>query len=81
MYEKAYEAAKMAVAEDCIIDSNPSLASEDFAVFGEIMPAFLYWVGSGTAGTENAMWHSVEFRIGEEYFKTAVPVLAASAMV
>ena len=81
MYEKAYEAAKMAVAEDCIIDSNPSLASEDFAVFGEIMPAFLYWVGSGTAGKENAMWHSVEFRIGEEYFKTAVPVLAASAMV
>lgn len=81
MYERAYRAAELAVEEDKIIDSNPSLASEDFAVYGELIPSFFYWVGSGEPGRNNAPWHDNEFKIGKGYFNTAVPLLAASAVI
>jgi len=81
MYERAYRAAEIAAGEDKIIDSNPSLASEDFAVYGEQLPSFFYWVGSGEPGGKNAPWHDNEFKIGKAYFNTAVPLLAASAAI
>ena len=63
-----------------IRDSAPSLASEDFAVFGEVIPSFFYWVGSGTPGKENAPWHDPAFRADDDYTKIAVPLLCAAAM-
>lgn len=79
MYKRAYGAAELTVGKNRIIDSSPSLASEDFAVYGELMPSFFYWVGSGGPGRENAPWHDKGFKIEKGYFKTAVPLLAASA--
>lgn len=81
MYDLAKKAAEAALGAEHVTDSMPTLASEDFAVFGAELPSFLYWVGSGIPGEENASWHEPGFRIGEGYQKAAVPVLCASALI
>ena len=82
MYMTALEAAKLCadLFGGRITDSEACLASEDFAVLGEEIPSFFYWVGSGRAGRYNAPWHDPKFDIDPRYFKTAVPLLCASAM-
>ena len=77
MYELAFKAAEKAVGAEHIIDSEPDLASEDFAIYGEIIPAFFYWVGSGEPGVESPSWHDENFRISDDYFKTAVALVVA----
>ena len=77
MYAAALKAAEAAAGREHVKDSAPSLASEDFAVFGEKIPSFLFWVGSGTPGRDNAPWHDPGFRIDPHYFETAVPLLCA----
>lgn len=80
MYGIALRAAEAAVGKDHVIDSRPCMASEDFAVFGEAVPSFFYWVGSGTPGKKCAPWHDPEFRVDPHYTETAVPVLCASVL-
>ena len=77
MYELAYKAAEQAVGAEHIIDSEPDLASEDFAIYGEVIPSFFYWVGSGEPGVECPSWHDEDFRISDDYFKTAVALIVA----
>jgi hippurate hydrolase len=81
MYDLAYKAAEQTVGTEHITDSEPDLASEDFAVYGEIIPSFFYWVGSGEPGKDSPSWHDENFRIGKDYLKTAVPLLAASVLI
>ena len=78
LYDIAAKAAEAAAGKDHITDSEPSLASEDFAVYGKELPAFFYWAGSGTPGKENAPWHDPAFRVGDDYLKTAVPLVCAA---
>ena len=80
MYGAALRAVEAAVGKDHITDSRPCLASEDFAVFGEVVPSFFYWVGSGTPGKKCAPWHDPEFCVDPHYTETAVPVLCASVL-
>ena len=81
MYEIALRAAESAVGAEHVVDSKPCLASEDFAVFGEEIPSFFYWVGSGTLGKKCASWHDPAFCVDPHYMETAVPVLCASALI
>ena len=81
MYGYAYRAVEMALGAEHIVDSEATLASEDFSVLGEYIPSFFYWVGSGEIGEHNASWHEMDFRIGRDYFEAAVPVLVASVLV
>ena len=81
MYKIALRAAEEAVGSDHIVDSRPCMASEDFAVLAEKVPAFFYWVGSGTPGTKCAPWHDPAFCVDPHYLETAVPVMCASAMI
>ena len=81
MYRIALEAAEEAVGSENITDSEPCLASEDFAVYGTEIPSFFYWVGSGIPGKENAPWHDPAFCMDPRYMETAVPVLCASAII
>ena len=81
MYQIALHAAEAAVGREHIVDSRACMASEDFAVFGEQVPSFFYWVGSGTPGKECASWHDPAFCTDPHYLETAVPVLCASAMI
>jgi len=78
LYDTALKAAEAAAGKDRITDSAPSLASEDFAVYGKEIPAFFYWAGSGTPGKENAPWHDPAFRVDDDYLKTAVPLICAA---
>ena len=80
-YTAKLKAAEAAVGREHIKDSAPSLASEDFAVWGTEIPSFLYWVGSGNPGKENAPWHDPAFCMDPGYQETAVPVLCASALI
>ena len=81
MYAAALKAAETAVGAAHIKDSAPSLASEDFAVWGTVIPSFFYWVGSGFPGQHNAPWHDPLFCMDPHYMKTAVPLLCASAIL
>lgn len=81
MYVIARRAAEAAVGADHIVDSAPALASEDFALYGEEIPSFLYWAGSGIPGGENAPWHDPSFRMDPRYMESAVPLLCSSVLV
>lgn len=78
MYGIALRAAETAVGKEHVVDSRPCMASEDFAVLGELVPSFFYWVGSGTPGKKCAPWHDRGFCIDPHYMETAVPLLCAS---
>lgn len=71
-------AAEAAAGKEHVTDSAPSLASEDFAVYGKEIPAFFYWAGSGTPGKDNAPWHDPAFRVDDDYLKAAVPLVCAA---
>lgn len=79
MYEIALRAAQKTVGAENITDTAPCLGSEDFAIFGQKIPSFFYWVGSGEPGKENAAWHDPAFRVAEGYLRVAVPLLVHSA--
>ena len=81
MHALASKAVASVLGEDAVTDSDPCLASEDFAVYGEEMPAFLYWVGSGVPGEVCPPWHDPGFHMDPRYMQSAVPVLCASALV
>ena len=81
LYEIALKAAEAAVGKEHVTDSAPSLASEDFAVYGEEIPAFFYWTGSGTIGKECAPWHDPAFCVDPHYLETAVPLACATMMI
>lgn len=80
MYRIALKAAEAAAGKEHIVDSKACMASEDFAVFGAVIPSFFYWVGSGTPGRKCASWHDPEFSVDPHYTETAVPLLCESAM-
>ena len=80
MYGIAMRAAEAAVGKEHVVDSRACLASEDFALYGEVIPAFFYWVGSGTPGKQCGAWHDPDFCIDPDYMKTSVPVLCASIL-
>lgn len=80
LYPVARRAAEKAAGTGGVVDTLPCLGSEDFAVLGQSIPSFFYWVGSGEPGKENAAWHSDTFRIADGYLNTAVPLLVYSAM-
>lgn len=79
LYPAALHAARQAAGHDGVVDTLPCLGSEDFAVLGQEIPSFFYWVGSGAPGQENAAWHSDTFRIADGYLNIAVPLLIHAA--
>ena len=83
MTEPAYRAARDTVGEANITDTKPTLASDDFAVFGQEIPSFYYWVGSGPSepGQPGGKpWHDPGFCIAPGYLNVAVPLLIRAAL-
>lgn len=78
MYETAYKAAKEAGA--VITDAEPSLASEDFALYRSFVPSFYYWIGSTPEGEEPEDLHRPLFHGDDEVMKTAASIFASAAM-
>ncbi|KAF5063076.1 M20 family metallopeptidase [Oscillibacter valericigenes] len=73
-------AAETAGAEN-VACPPPDMGSEDFAVYGQEVPAFFYWLGSGFPGRENAPWHSPDFRTNDAALPLGAALLARSALL
>lgn len=80
LYPIALRAAEKAATRQGVVDTLPCLGSEDFAVLGQAIPSFFYWVGSGEKGKASGAWHSDTFKIADGYLNTAVPLLVYSAI-
>lgn len=79
--ELARTAAALTVGVENVTDTLPCLGSEDFAVFGEHIPSFFYWVGSGKQDGTSASWHIPTFCVESGYLDVAVPLLVNSVLV
>ena len=80
MYNIAYGIAREAFGEENIVDVSPVLGSEDFAVYGEYVPSFFYWVGSGSPNKPVTPWHSADFCIYNEYIPYAARLYCEAAL-
>ena len=77
----ARKAALALVGPEQVVSPRPDMGSEDFAVFGQHIPAFFYWLGSGFPGKENPCWHNEHFRTDDSALPLAAALLAQSALV
>lgn len=80
MTKIARRAAAAVVGEDHVVSPNPDMGSEDFAVFGQEVPAFFYWLGTGFPGQHNPCWHNEHFRTDDEALPLGAALLAQSAL-
>ena len=78
MTKYALRAAQKTAGDNNIVDTAPTLASDDFAVFGQEIPSFYYWVGSGPADGGKP-WHDPAFCIAPGYLNVAIPLLIHAA--
>ena len=76
----ALAAAEQALGKEGIVAPRPGMGSEDFAVYGQDIPAFFYWLGSGFPGKDCAPWHSERFRTDDDALSLGAALLAESAM-
>lgn len=77
----ARKAAVGLVSQDKVVSPRPDMGSEDFAIFGQQIPAFFYWLGSGVPGAENPCWHNEHFRTDDSALPLAAALLARSALL
>ena len=79
MAEGAKIAAETA-APGGVTDAPPSLASEDFALYGKYVPSWFYWVGSRTEGETAEELHHPRFHTDDQAMRQAAQLYAAAAM-
>ena len=77
----ARKAAEELVGAERIVSPRPDMGSEDFAVFGQHIPSFFYWLGSGFQDRKNACWHNEHFETDDSALPLAAALLANSAIV
>ncbi len=77
----ARRAAVAVVGAENVVTPRPDMGSEDFAVFGQRVPSFFYWLGSGYPDRENAGWHSERFCTDDHALPIGAALLAQSALV
>ena len=74
------ELAKRCAGEvDCrVTDTEPSLASEDFALYRAFVPSFFYWVGSTPEGEPVEQLHRPKFHTDDTAMRIAAELYASS---
>lgn len=77
----ARRAAAETVGEPGVVSPRPDMGGEDFALFGQEVPAFLYWLGTGYPEKENAHWHSPDFETDDTALPLGAELLARSALL
>ena len=75
------EAAEMcAEAAGCeIVEAPPSLASEDFSLYGQYVPSFFFWLGSRVPGARTNELHTPGFYADDEALVYGAQLFAACA--
>lgn len=81
MVRLAWKAAAAVLGEENIVQPRGDMGSEDFAVFGQDVPAFFYWLGTGFPGQNNPCWHNEHFKTDDEALPLGAALLAQSVLV
>jgi amidohydrolase len=76
----ARKAAAAVAGEANLVAPRPDMGSEDFAVLAQAVPAFFYWLGSGTPGRDNPCWHNECFATDDRALPLGAALLAQSAL-
>ncbi|MCF8565047.1 M20 family metallopeptidase [Alicyclobacillus tolerans] len=75
------EAALMVVDPGRLVDVEPIMAAEDFAVYQQKLPGCYFLLGTGDPSQHvEAPWHDPKFRVNERVMPLAASLLAASAI-
>ena len=80
LYENAVAAAKIAIGENAIVESDSALASEDFADYMQLVPGFFYWLGSRKPEEPVYSWHNDHFHTDDDALEYGARLLAISAL-
>ena len=64
-----------------VADPRPSTGGEDFSVFADAVPSFLYWLGTGNEEAGCSFpWHSPKFRVDPAALPLGAQLYASSAL-
>ena len=80
MYEIALSAAKASLGEEAVAVPPVNLASEDFSIYAQHVPAFFYFLGSGAPGRPLYSWHNAHFYPDERTPVYGAALLAQSVL-
>ena len=61
LYRIALAAAEASLGKEAVAQPPVNLASEDFSIYGQHVPAFFYFLGSGAPGRPLYSWHNAHF--------------------
>ena len=76
----ARKAAQAVFGAENIRSAVPCMGCEDFAVYGEHVPSFFYFLGSGRADGQSAPWHKSDFRAEPGTVIAGARLLAAGVL-
>ena len=76
----ARRAAEAVAGPDGVVSPAPDMGGEDFALFGQAAPSFLYWLGTGIAGQPLAPWHSAGFQVDPDALPMGAALLAQTVL-
>jgi amidohydrolase len=76
----AMRSAIQALGKECLSEQEKEMGSEDFAEFGNHVPIFFYFIGSGTPGRDYYPWHSPNFHADERTPMIGAALLACTAL-
>lgn len=81
-YSCCVRAARTAAGEDKIITATPSMGGEDFALFQELIPGCMFWLGVGNEAIGAVYpWHSPRFIADESALPVGAAALAQAAFI
>ena len=81
MTAMARKAAAAVVGEENLVSPRGDMGSEDFAIFGQHLPAFFYWTGTGYPRRDNPCWHNEYFHVDDDALPIGAALMAQSALV
>ena len=73
------EAAVRVVGEAKVVEAEPTLGGEDFALYQRKLPGCFFWVGTGREEGERYGWHHPQFVVDEEMISVAGQVFTEAA--
>jgi amidohydrolase len=70
LVQRMLQALKRAVGISNVLLSPPAMAADDFAYFGQVAPAFFFFIGTQKPGTTSGMNHAPNFQADD----SSIPV-------
>ena len=80
LYRIALAAAEASLGKEAGAQPPVNLASEDFSIYGQHVPAFFYFLGSGAPGRPLYSWHNAHFYPDERTPVYGAALLAQSVL-